>query len=104
LNDTTGNKVGLVKPPVSLPLEIVAIIGSLYAGFDFEDERLSLRHNGIDGEISEGRSTGRLDLGTRSWISYQNIFNVYTVDNKEGLRTFCCLLEVSLIDHCCTGV
>jgi hypothetical protein len=54
LNDTTGNKVGLVKPPVSLPFEIVAIIGSLYAGFDFEDERLFLRHNGIDGETKRG--------------------------------------------------
>jgi hypothetical protein len=29
---------GLLKAPVSLPLDIVAIIGSLYAGLDFEEE------------------------------------------------------------------
>ena len=83
-----------MKPPVSLLIEIVAIIGSLYAGFDFEDEKLCLRHNGIDGETKRG--TGQSWCVFRhafveSW--YQSIFNVDGVNNKEGARTFCRLLE-----------
>jgi hypothetical protein len=85
LNDTIGNKVGLVKPPVSLPLEIVAIIGSLYAGFDFEDERLCLRHNGIDGKLSEGRATGDLVwIRHASVESRTKVFSMLTTE--EGSR------------------
>jgi hypothetical protein len=85
LNDTTGNKVGLVKPPVSLPLEIVAIIGSLYAGFDFEDERLCLRHNGIDGETKRG--TVHWWSGFRHALVESSCIKIFSMlTTEEGLR------------------